>query len=1071
MSDQLIDSIVSQGAKNDVIETTKLVEDLADTVAKAAKVSREFEFKITPDKNLSELIKNINLAVDAQGKLVESSKQYVGATIAEAEAAKRLAETRKLNAEATKGETSALIDKNKAETESWRTMRERNKAMFEQIKQQKELEKQIKKEEEAIKRSQSAYGQLNTKYNETAKHAQNLGAEIELLKTQMGQTAAPGDRARLDALQKEFDQTAASAKKMHEQLLRIDESVGRSQRNVGNYKSQWNGLNFSIQQMIREVPSSINNIAMLPLALSNNWGAFSDAINQARKANDLLRASGQQVIPVWKQVAASVFSLQTAMSAGISLIVAYSSGMFDAAKKTGDFAEALKSSSGEYADAKVKLEGWRKSIESGKMSLAAKEAAMEDYNRTLADQMGAVSSVKEWEDKIIKDTEAYVTVLFLRAQATAALAAANELIVNNMKDQANGGKDLLTWYQKLAAFSAQAFGGAGGNAGAAYIELAGGAKQLSEENDKTSKSVEVLKDKYNELMAKAAEMAKANGFDLDGKRNKKAPKEPKPDDLTNTIIDQQKEINQALAEQKKELLGIEADTQKALSENEELSLEERLAALAKYYEIKAKMDNAAQDKEFAAIDAANDKIIHSIETAKTSQEEKNKALATANDAYADQLSSLTAKYERIENARLIKSQEDEKKIVESNERIREKAIQARYEQIANEAAAVQDGYNKQFIALNNALERGEITQKQYNARRRALTYENNKAVYDIQRKLLEDYINELEREGTVTIEVIQKLRAELAKLEPPRGVAKKRGNFIMNLLGMDPDDPEAADASRMVSQAIGEIYDSLGTIINEAYSKKIKLRQQAIEDIKTERDEEIAKIRATTLSEEEKEKRVGEIRARAHLQEVKEQEEMKRLKRQQAVAGKGFAIAEITAKTAIAVMEALKIPVYGEIKAAAITAMGLANIAKVIATPIPEYRYGTPAGGHPNDGPAIVGDGGEREWIKAPGQPGYWSNDKPTLSWLPRGTEVTPMSQLMQSQISLMNPFAGGAMGEYRDSQHVDAINQMDKHLVDQGNFLARELKKHGYFIAEAVTASNKGDWYGKWKFNRTQDI
>ena len=103
-------------------------------------------------------------------------------------------------------------------------------------------------------------------------------------------------------------------------LKEFDASIGNFQRNVGNYGSAFNGLNNSVQQIVRELPSAAMGLNTFFLAISNNLPILVDEINRARKANAAMVADGEQSIPVWKQVASSLISWQTALMVGISLL-------------------------------------------------------------------------------------------------------------------------------------------------------------------------------------------------------------------------------------------------------------------------------------------------------------------------------------------------------------------------------------------------------------------------------------------------------------------------------------------------------------------------------------------------------------------------------------------------------------------------------------------------------------------------------------------------------------------------------------------------------------------------------
>ena len=55
----------------------------------------------------------------------------------------------------------------------------------------------------------------------------------------------------------------------------VDQSLGNHQRNVGNYASGFNGLNMSIQQILRETPSAAVSLNTFFLAISNNLANVS----------------------------------------------------------------------------------------------------------------------------------------------------------------------------------------------------------------------------------------------------------------------------------------------------------------------------------------------------------------------------------------------------------------------------------------------------------------------------------------------------------------------------------------------------------------------------------------------------------------------------------------------------------------------------------------------------------------------------------------------------------------------------------------------------------------------------
>lgn len=140
---------------------------------------------------------------------------------------------------------------------------------------------------------------------------------------------------------------AASIEQADAKIKGLDASIGNYQRNVGNYKSGFNGLNMSVQQIVRELPSATMGLNMFFLAISNNLPILTDEIKRAKAANDELKASGQKGVPVWKQLVSSLFSWQSAMMVGITLLSIYGkdianwvSGLFKAEKQIDAVTEA-----------------------------------------------------------------------------------------------------------------------------------------------------------------------------------------------------------------------------------------------------------------------------------------------------------------------------------------------------------------------------------------------------------------------------------------------------------------------------------------------------------------------------------------------------------------------------------------------------------------------------------------------------------------------------------------------------------------------------------------------------------
>lgn len=158
------------------------------------------------------------------------------------------------------------------------------------------------------------------------------------LKTSAQLTAANANsmkemRLRLAEMTKEWasvDVGSERFKILTQEIANLDAEVKKNEfakgdfrRNVGNYASGFNMLRYNVQQVARELPSLTIGLGQFFLAISNNVPMLVDEINRAKAANKTLREEGGKGVPVWKQLASSIFSWQTALVVGITVLSAY----------------------------------------------------------------------------------------------------------------------------------------------------------------------------------------------------------------------------------------------------------------------------------------------------------------------------------------------------------------------------------------------------------------------------------------------------------------------------------------------------------------------------------------------------------------------------------------------------------------------------------------------------------------------------------------------------------------------------------------------------------------------------
>lgn len=190
------------------------------------------------------------------------------------------------------------------DNESLKAGMERSKKAIEGVGQS--VETVEKKVNEGIQKNVSGIGFLQKSYEGLKIQAESYGRIIE---TSMDPKVISEYNAKL--------------RTTLEEMAKI-KTMGLDQTLSPNFSPQkWNGFSNSINQISRELPAFTYSFQTGVMAISNNLPILSDEISRMRKENQALVASGQKAVPVWKQVASSLFSWQTLLSVGITLVTVY----------------------------------------------------------------------------------------------------------------------------------------------------------------------------------------------------------------------------------------------------------------------------------------------------------------------------------------------------------------------------------------------------------------------------------------------------------------------------------------------------------------------------------------------------------------------------------------------------------------------------------------------------------------------------------------------------------------------------------------------------------------------------
>ena len=432
----------------------------------------------------------------------------------------------------------------------------------------------------------------------------------------------------------------------------LDASMGVHTRNVGNYASGFNMLGFQIQQVARELPSLAYGPQIFFSAISNNLPMLADEIARAKKSVDELKKAGQTFTPVWKQIASSIFSWQTLLVAGVTVLTLYGK----------------------------EITNWVASLFKGKTTIDASAAALERFNSAMA--QGSVSAQSE------------LTKLNLLYRAATDLSRPYEERAEAVKKL----QDIYPAYFGNMAAEQVMVGNAVGayeNLRDAIIEVAEAkaAQELITEDKKSIARIKKTGNAYtnysNALKEYRKEYDKAIQTYMDlGQGGQSAIWGAKTFAEAKTNITQfRKEFISALSK-----LGEEGNTiWKRINEDYEGDVDAFIAAInagieklspaaEKLYtaltpdELNAKAEKARQEAENAAKKAASDQERNLKELTKQLQKLRDDALQAEVDSMKDGTAKKLAQIDLDYQKRARAIQEAEKKLLE----LQEKEIDAQY---------------------------------------------------------------------------------------------------------------------------------------------------------------------------------------------------------------------------------------------------------------------------------------------------------------------------------------------------------------------------------------------------------
>jgi len=298
---------------------------------------------------------------------------------------------------------------------------------------------------------------------------------------------------------------------------------------------------------------------------------------------------------------------------------------------------------------------------------------------------------------------------------------------------------------------------------------------------------------------------------------------------------------------------------------------------------------------------------------------------------------------------------------------------------------------KQFAKLQQLdkdFQEGRIKSiKDYKKQKEEIEEDGNRRDIKIQLDAENELLDLAKINGASTVEIETKI------------VELKKKLYELDTKNLLTEAEKQAEIDKEKLNASLRLQDQLEATAVAFFEGQFDRQKNALEESKQLIDEETAAkidaINKQLISDEEKTAKITSLQATAASKKQILDNKQKQLDYKKAVFDRGIAVADVIKDTARAVANDLKdkkflIPFD--------IAIGAAQIAAILATPIPKFEKGT--SGSP-EGWALTDEKGPELYINPDGSIEL-GNDKPTLRYLERDTQIIPHDQVNQALMKIM---------------------------------------------------------------------
>lgn len=767
---------------------------------------------------------------------------------------------------------------------------------------------------------------------------------------------------------------------MREQMAQFNQELGDYTMRVGNYERGFTPLQYQVQQLVREMPSLTVSLQQFFLAISNNLPMLADEIIRVRKANEQALKNGEKTIPAIKQIISSLRSWQTALVVAITVLASFGkeigefiSGLFKGEKaidaislSTEQYQNAIDNANKSAADELSTLKLLYNAATDSQRSMNERIAVVKELQRLYPNYLDNMSQEEIMAGQASIQYQNLATHILEAAKAKAVQDKISENQTKILELEIEEAEQLAQIEATQANIERQR---AAINSGGTSDIIVSYLKQLSlteKRLKREQESLVVIQQSKQALEDASAQLAnKISVSDLIVEQ---------PESLgANSVSTRLSEKRRAELELLEAQAQQEAAIQEQIYKDEERAYADRLDAFEKFKEAQKKVLDAQYTASREELDVrlssgdidkdTYDAVLSSLDFANS---EAFRELTAEQQAAGKELMEAIAEGMMSETTRAVEQSAQDLDRKMQDELL---ALSAKYaageikkEEYEKESAAITDRYaverfNTEIGLLDQLLNKEELTAEAREETEKA----KEEAVLEYQKYITDQRIRENERVGD----------EEEKEAERREQIAKKE--------------------AELKKQLLQEVFNLASALSDAQLEKELARLDKLSEENEQWKEDEIARIERLAeqgvISEEHADADIQAIEDQAAVREEEIEKKRIEAERKNAIFEKAQAVAQAAINTALAITAALTSPLTSAAMIPLIVATGAAQIATILATPLPEYAKGTQD--HPG-GLAMVGDGGRAEMVVFPDGSVWRTPATDTLVNLPEHTKVLP---------------------------------------------------------------------------------